>query len=256
MRTDIRGLREFYGTRLGKWVRTVVARDILKRWPSTRDDVILGIGYATPIIRLLLRTAGAGGTVIAAMPRAQGGMYWPARGDNRTVLVHKHELPLANNAVHRALVMHALEFAEDPKACLRELCRVLTPGGRAVICGPDRRSSWSRAQGTPFGYGTPYSVFQLRHVVEDTGLTVMQCEMVLKTPPVQWKLMLRFARVWEVLGALLPWTGGMVLMEVEKQIYAGVRETKRKHTQATVWIPAAEAQSRTRASSATGISGK
>lgn len=238
MRTDIRGLREFYGTRLGKWVRGLIAHDILKRWPSTRDDMIVGIGYATPILRVLMRSTGAGGHVVAAMPRAQGGMYWPSRGDNRTVLVHKHELPFAANTIHRAVVMHALEFAEDPKASLRELCRVLTPGGRALICVPHRRSVWSSAQSTPYGYGTPYSVGQLRHVVEDTGLTVMQCDMLLKTPPLQWKLVLRLARLWEMLGALLPWSGGIVLMEVEKQIYAGVRDAKRKHQPATVWIPA------------------
>lgn len=245
MRTDIRGLREFYGTRLGKTVRAVLAREVLKRWHSMRDDVVLGVGYATPVLRVLRRGVGKHGNVIAAMPRAQGGMYWPTRGDNRTVLVHKTALPFASNTMHRALLLHALEFAEDPKAVLRELCRVLTPGGRAIICVPHRRSIWSGAQGTPFGYGTPYSLHQLRHVVEDTGLTIMHCEMLLKTPPVQWKWMAKIARVAEIAGVVCPWMGGVVLMEVEKQIYAGVRETKRKQAHATVWIPAAEAQPNT-----------
>lgn len=238
MHPDIRELREFYGTRLGKWVRATLARDILKRWHSTRDDTIIGLGYATPVLRFLIRTAGPKGHIIAAMPRTQGGMYWPSRGDNRTVLVHKNEMPFPPNSVHRALLMHALEFAEDPKHALRELWRILTPGGRAIICVPNRRSVWSGAQGTPYGTGTPYSPHQLRLLMEDTGLTVMECETLLYTPPVQWKLVLRLARLCEVLGMLMPWAGGIVLMEVEKQIYAGVREAKRKTMHGTVWIPA------------------
>lgn len=252
MYPDIRGLREFYGTRLGKWVRALLAREILNRWPSTREDTIIGIGYATPVLRFLIRTAGPEGKVIAAMPRNQGGMYWPSRGDNRTVLVHKHALPLPPNVVHRALLMHALEFAEDPKATLRELCRVLAPGGRAVICVPNRRSTWSSAQGTPYGYGTPYSMAQLRALVEESGLTVMQCETLLHLPPLHWKPLLRLARAFEFMGIFFPWTGGIVLMEVEKQIYAGARETKRRGVQATVWIPA-EAPSSTIATPAVSV---
>ncbi len=238
MRPDIRGLREFYGTRLGKWVRAVIARDVMERWHSTSGDTIVGIGYATPILRLLIRSSGPNANVIAGMPRSQGGMYWPSRGDNRTVVLHKNEMPFAPNTVHRALLMHALEFAEDPKQALRELCRVLTPGGRAIICVPNRRSVWSRAHGTPYGFGTPYSTRQLRALMEDTGLTVMQCETLLNTPPIHWKLLLRGARAFEIMGLLMPWAGGIVLMEVEKQIYAGVRETKRKQASTTVWIPA------------------
>jgi hypothetical protein len=238
MRPDIRSLREFYGTRLGRWVRNVLAHKVLDRWSNTRGDVILGIGYATPLLRLLLRQSGSSGVVLAGMPRAQGGLYWPSRGDNRTVLVHEDALPMPANTVHRVVLLHALEFAEDPKALLREVWRVLTPGGRAMMYVPNRRSIWSGAQGTPFGYGTPYSIAQLRHLLEDTGLTVMHCDTVLYAPPLQWTLVRKLAPVLEVLGFLLPFSGGVIAMEVEKQIYAGIRETKRKNTPAVVWIPA------------------
>jgi hypothetical protein len=45
-------------------------------------------------------------------------------------------------------------------------------------------------------------------------------------------------------------------MDVEKQIYAGVRDTKRKHAQAMVWIPAAEVGSRTMNASAARTKGE
>ncbi len=238
MRPDIIALRGFYGTRLGKWVRGRLAHEVMQRWPELREDVVLGIGYATPVLRFLIRGVGPGGSVVAAMPRSQGGIYWPSRGDNRTILTHKQALPFTANSIHRAVLLHALEFAEDAKGSLKELCRVMTPGGRVIIVVPHRRSIWSSAGGTPFGYGTPYSVSQLKHLLEDTGLTVMQHETLLHTPPFQSKLMLRMARIFEGIGMLLPFTGGLILLEAEKQIYAGVRETKRKATASTVWIPA------------------
>ena len=118
MRPDILGLREFYGTRLGKWVRARLARMALERWPDTKEDAILGLGYTTPILRFFLRQSGPKAPIIAVMPRNQGAMYWPARADNRTVMAHKSELPLGPNRIHRAILLHALEFAESPEAVL------------------------------------------------------------------------------------------------------------------------------------------
>lgn len=239
MRPDIRGLREFYGTRLGKYVRARIAHMAIERWPDTKGDTMLGLGYATPVIRFFLRRSGPEGAVIAAMPRGQGALYWPARADNRTAIVHKHELPFAPNAIHRAVLMHALEFAVDPEAVVKELWRVLTPGGRALICVPHRRSIWSGASATPFGYGTPYNVAQLRHLLERAGFTFMQADMLLHMPPVQARLLHRLRWLFEGLGTLLPGTGGLLVMEVEKQIYAGIAEKASNKATKVVWVPAA-----------------
>lgn len=238
MRPDILGLREFYGTPLGKWVRAKLARLALDRWPSTEGDAILGVGYTTPVLRFFLRQSGPNAPIIAAMPRSQGAMYWPARGDNRAIMSHKDELPLGTNAIHRAILMHALEFAEDPERVLKELWRVLTPGGRALICVPNRRSIWSSAHGTPFGHGTPYSIAQLRQLIEQTGFTYMQCDTVIYMPPTQARLWLKAARWFEWLNWVLPRSGGVVVMEVEKQIYAGLAEPVGKRSAKVVWVPA------------------
>ncbi|MEZ5557426.1 MAG: methyltransferase domain-containing protein [Pseudomonadales bacterium] len=44
-------------------------------------------------------------------------------------------LPARNNAFDAVVLHHALERARDPRTALREVARVLTPGGRLLICG-------------------------------------------------------------------------------------------------------------------------
>jgi len=44
-------------------------------------------------------------------------------------------LPLKSNSVDGIVLHHALELAADPRVALREVTRVLAPGGRVIICG-------------------------------------------------------------------------------------------------------------------------
>ena len=41
-------------------------------------------------------------------------------------------------SIDRVLMVHSLEFAESPRETLKELWRVLAPGGRLVIVVPNR----------------------------------------------------------------------------------------------------------------------
>lgn len=247
MRPDIVVLREFYGTILGRFVRAQLAQKVRKHWVDTREDVMLGLGYTTPILRFFIRQPELKRNVIAVMPRAQGGMVWPTRGDSRAMMAEPDALPLPNNSVHRALMLHTLEFSEDPHAVMRECFRVLTPGGRMLVCVPNRRSIWSAAQGTPFGYGTPYTIAQLRQLVAAAGFSVMHYETALYLPPYQSKILLRIAPWLEWIGAwILPHAGGVVMMEIEKQIYAGIREPLKKSGKKIAWYPLGEGAPSTR----------
>lgn len=50
------------------------------------------------------------------------------------------ELPFRNNSLDAVVLHHALDLTDDPRAALRELTRVLAPGGRLLICGFNRYS--------------------------------------------------------------------------------------------------------------------
>ena len=53
-----------------------------------------------------------------------------------------HALPLANGSLDAMVVHHGLEAADDPRTAVREIARVLRPGGRLVICGFNPLSLW------------------------------------------------------------------------------------------------------------------
>ena len=66
----------------------------------------------------------------------------------RIVDGHFTDIPLDDAAVDAAVVIDALQIAEDRVAALRELARVLRPGRRLVVLGPD---SSADAQEADFG---------------------------------------------------------------------------------------------------------
>ena len=86
---------------------------------------------------------------------------WPAGAENVSVLCEETHWPISTGFVDRLVVMHGLETSEHPAALLDECSRVLGPGGRALFVVPNRSGLWARADGTPFGFGRPYSMSQL-----------------------------------------------------------------------------------------------
>ncbi len=116
------------------------------------------MGYAVP---LLDRFRADAERAFAFMPAGQGAVNWPVGSLSSTALVFDEELPLPDSSIDRVLMVHSLEFAESPRETLKELWRVLAPGGRLVIVVPNRRGVWARMEHTPFGSGRPYSRGQL-----------------------------------------------------------------------------------------------
>ena len=94
------------------------------------------------------------------MPATQGAVRG-RRAASSTVLVFDEELPLVDASIDRIILVHALEHAENPRETLKEIWRVLSPAGRAVIVVPNRRGVWARFEHTPFGTGRPFSRGQL-----------------------------------------------------------------------------------------------
>ena len=118
MWTDAIDLRDFYATSLGRVARRMIARRIRLLWPDLRGQRVLGLGYATPYLGAF---RGEAERVIAMMPAAQGVMHWPVDEANLTALCDHTDLPLPDNVIDRALIVHALECAERTRPMMREV---------------------------------------------------------------------------------------------------------------------------------------
>ena len=149
---DVVDLRNFYAQRLGVVARRFVGRGIRTRFTDTRGMRVLGVGYPTPYLGLF---RGEAERCLAFMPAVQGVLKWPTDRPSLAALVDELELPLADAAVDRVLLVHALEMAQDPATLLREVWRVLAAGGRLLVVVPNRRGVWARMDTTPFGHGRP-----------------------------------------------------------------------------------------------------
>jgi SAM-dependent methyltransferase len=214
---DVVDLRNFYAERLGVVARRFVSRGIRARWNDTRGQRVLGIGYAIPYLGLF---RGEAERCLAFMPAPQGVVRWPAAGPALVALVEEADLPLADSAVDRVLLVHALENSTDPVGLLREVWRVLAGGGRLLAVVPNRRGLWARMDTTPFGQGWPYSRSQITHLLRETWFTPTGWGEALYMPPISRALFLRSAVAWERAGATIsaPFAG-VHIVEASKEVY-------------------------------------
>ncbi len=220
MYLDVVDLRNFYGSPLGDLVRRSIRARLLDMWPKVNGDRMLGIGYATPFMRPFL---GRAERVLGFMPARQGVVNWPAEGPSATALVDETALPLPDSAVDRVLLVHALEMADDPAEVLREVWRVLAPGGRLIAVVPNRIGLWSRVETTPFGYGLPFSQGQLDTALRDTLFSPIDWRGALYVLPSSRPTLLKLSRPAESFGhRLWPAFAGVLIVEATKQLYQGI----------------------------------
>ena len=225
MHLDVLDLRNFYyRTPLGRVAQRAVRNQVTTFWPPAKvqAQTVVGFGFAVPLLRPYLADARR---VIGLMPGPQGVMPWPRGADNVSVLCDDANWPLQTGMVDRLIVMHGLETSENPTAVLNEAQRVLGPGGRALFIVPSRIGLWSRRDGTPFGFGRPYSMSQLEAQLKRHNFTPERSTTALFAPPSNSRFWLRTADFWERLGRRIgPWAAaGVLIVEVSKQVYAPTR---------------------------------
>ena len=219
---DVITLRHFYATPFGEAMRALIDASLRHFWPLASSEMILSVGFATPYLEP--QTVNDVTSVIC-MPAEQGAAYWPPQGDNRVFLSYESELPIAENSVNRLLLIHTIEHSEHLGGLIKEAYRVLVPGGRLLAVVPNRLGLWARSPRSPFGYGRPFSHTQLRELLAEHELTVVRSGSALFIPPTYLRLAWRFARRIEKIGKLLcPFVGGVLLVEAEKQLYAGIKQ--------------------------------
>jgi len=220
MDLDVVDLRDFYQSPLGLTVRRIVGHEVRARWRATRGGMVVALGYGVPYLGPFRQDAAC---LAALMPETQGALVWPSAGSLLSVLVEDRQLPLPDNSVDRLLLVHSLEATDRPATLLREVWRVLVPEGRLLIVVPNRRSVWARIDTTPFGHGRPYSRSQLERLLVDSLFTPVSWGSALHLPPINRRILLRSAPIWERVGSRLwPGFGGVLVVEARKEVMAPI----------------------------------
>ena len=222
MHLDVLDLRNFYyRTQLGRVAQRAIRDQLVALWPPMVGQTVAGFGFAVPLLRPYLADARR---VIGLMPGPQGVMPWPAGLENVSVLCEETQWPLATGFVDRLVIMHGLETSDNPAAVLDEAHRVLGPGGRALFVVPNRAGLWARRDGTPFGFGRPFSAGQLEAQLKKHGFAPERSMTSLFAPPSERRFWLGTSNFWESFGRRLPWlAGGVLMVEASKQVYAPTR---------------------------------
>ena len=142
-----------------------------------------------------------------ATPRA-----WPATGLNCAIAADPAHLPFVEAIFDQAIVVHALEASESPRALLRELWRVLAPAGELVLIVPNRSSLWALTEATPLGEGRTYGRRALGRTLDDAMFEIVERRTVLAAPPIA-------ALAWSeaLLARIAPGFGGVHLVRAAKR---------------------------------------
>ena len=85
---------------------------------SLPQERLVGLGYALPYLdRFRADTE----RTFAFMPAGQGASRWPPMENSATALIFDEELPLPDASIDRLLMIHSLEYSENPLETLKEI---------------------------------------------------------------------------------------------------------------------------------------
>lgn len=220
MHVDIIDLRQFYQSPLGRVAEHSITMALASLWARMPEERLVGLGYTIPYLD---RFRGDTERTFSFMPAGQGAVNWPLGEASATALVFDEELPLPDSSVDRVLMVHSLEFAENPSETLKEIWRVLAPGGRLVVVVPNRRGVWAQMEHTPFGSGRPYSRGQLTALLRETNFTPAATAEALFFPPSRVRAVLKLRGGFERLGRTFwPLFSGVIVVEAQKRLYQGL----------------------------------
>lgn len=233
MTPDVNRLIGFYKSALGKIARALVREQIVRLSGKTDSRRVLGLGFASPYLRFAM---GDAERVLCFMPARQGADAWPREGPSHSVMCDPLEMPLTDAAVDIIIAVHAFEHIADAEELMREIWRVAAPNARLVLVVPRRRGFWAAMDNTPFGDGNPFSRSQVERLLRAHSFVPEAWREALYLPPVNHRLILKFARFFEVFGRLLgPLGAGVIVVAARKELFPAV--PRRKKTERYVRVP-------------------
>jgi len=216
MTSEVHGLAAFYASRRGETVTRLVGARLAAVWPQVPGLSVLGLGWAEPYLGLWPEALRRVAVLPGQLPDR------PAQA-GAVLVAEEEKLPFPDGCFDRVLLVHGLEAADNARRLLREVWRVLRDDGRVLLVVPNRVGMWAHLDRTPFGHGQPYSRGQIERLLARHLFRAERHDAALFVPPYGLRLLGSVAPPLERTGRLLcPRIAGVLLLEAEKDLFAGV----------------------------------
>jgi ubiquinone/menaquinone biosynthesis C-methylase UbiE len=174
--------RQWRANRLGAITEAIERRLILRLAGEVRNKSVLDIGCGDGALLFAFRERGASTCIGADVDRRMiGSAAAEATRRNaavRFLLANAERLPFRDDSFDLVTMITVLAFVAQPQAALREIARVLKPGGRLVIGDLGKWSLWAASRRVRGWLGsaplwkdaTFRSASELRAMAEAAGL--------------------------------------------------------------------------------------
>jgi len=206
-------LKNFYATDLGVAVQNNINNAINTLWPALAAEIIIGIGYTAHLLQDKINN-NLTASIIPVNPR-----FNIQSGKIQTLVSRETDLPLSDNSVDRIIVMHLLEHSKYHNLILREIWRVLKPGGKLLVIVPNKYSLWPHTKELPFNNCALFTIPQIHNLFNHsmfatlrTRASLFAFSMLHNTLPDFSNLLEHWGNKW-----LYP-CGELLLFEAEKMV--------------------------------------
>jgi SAM-dependent methyltransferase len=200
----------------------------LSAWLKKEPGALLVEMERAQLQRLLKPVVGNSLVQIGGLPELTEGSrirswFLNTQAKSGAIPVDLQALPLAQDSVDVIVMVHVLEFTEQPLVVLREAYRALAPGGQFIVLGLNPWSLWglkhSLTQDHDFPWnGHFWAGWRVRHWLRDIGLRIVMSDTFCFRPPLHslrwWQRLL-----WlEALGPFcFPAWGGFYIIAAQKR---------------------------------------
>jgi len=192
----------WYDRPLGRYCLGLEAEAILHALDVQPGQTLLEVGAGTGRFAAAAAERGAG--VVAAEPdtnvAAWAARHRKARNHMAWVAARGQSLPFRNGRFDAVFTVTALCFASQHEAMVREMARVVRPGGRVVLGELNAVAPWqvlrrikAIAPGSPYRYAHFHTVSGLVRLLRSQGLTDIGHEALLHWLPFEAPRLLRWA---------------------------------------------------------------